>query len=193
MHIPRCGGTSLLQALAGRTRPRDHCAFQIYRQADPDRFARYFKFAFVRDPLTRLHSAYRYLVAGGNGDGDLRLAESIRSQCQNFDAFAQNWLSERHLISISLFRPQAFFVYDGVADEFGVDFLGRFENYAEDAAAVLERLGLDPHSLPSLNASRNAAHSASDLDLEAETRERVRALYALDYQVLGYDAAQTES
>ena len=187
VHIPKCGGTSILKALSGRTRPRDHFNFQVYQQADSGRFTRYFKFAFVREPLSRIQSIYTYLQRGGNGTSDAPLCREINDQCRNLGEFVEHWLQERHLQTIPFLRPQAYFLYDGYSQRLAVDFVGRHEHFERDCKFVFERLGISSE-VPLENASVHSAESANaETYITSGATQRIHELYAFDYEILNYD------
>ncbi len=142
VHIPKCAGTSILKALAGRTRPRDHFSYHVYEQADSARYARSFKFSFVREPLSRIRSIYTYLRNGGNGTSDAPLCESINARCSNLNGFIEDWLDTRHLHVIPLLRPQSHFIYNGYTQRIEMDFVGRHERFELDCQTLFDRLGV---------------------------------------------------
>ncbi len=140
IHIPKSGGTSILLALGKQAGPRDHLPWYVYYTANPVYFGQAYKFAFVRNPWSRVFSAYSYLKAGGNQSGDLIAAKMI-NQYQDLDDFVINGLGRGFFRSHLLFLPQAEFVVDG-AGEVIVDFLGRFEKLEEDFSVVANELSL---------------------------------------------------
>ena len=67
IHIPKVAGTSILRALGAPERPRVHLAWYVYYHANKNRFEKYFKFAFVRNPWGRAHPTYNiYIVDRGS-------------------------------------------------------------------------------------------------------------------------------
>jgi hypothetical protein len=187
VHIPKCAGTSVLKALAGRTRPRDHFSYHVYEQADPARYARSFKFSFVRDPVSRIRSIYTYLRNGGNGTSDAPLCEAINLRCHDLNGFVEDWLEARHLHIIPLLRPQAHFIFNGYSGRIEMDFVGRHEHFERDCRSVFDRLGLRA-DVPFENASPpGSENNASGEAISPSATARIRDLYALDYEVLGYE------
>lgn len=107
----------------------------------PDEFARMFKFGFVRNPWSRIVSAYLYR--------DLEHDMSFAWFVDRFLAYDGLFANDaRHAM------PQAEFLYDA-NDQLLVDFVGRFESLAADFAEATERMGLGRLELPHKNKSDN--------------------------------------
>jgi hypothetical protein len=183
IHVPKVAGTAVLEALGKRGGGRHHLPWYVYRAADPVFFDRAFKFAFVRNPWDRVHSAWAYLSHGGNRTSDMPLAALVES-FGTFDRFVTEGLGTGILRNHPLFLPQAEFVlgFDGHPV---VDFLGRYENLAADFRTVAERLGLDP-ALPRRNATEPSPHGRAPGALSGRSCTILRALYAQDFERLHY-------
>ena len=179
IHVPKAAGSGIAQALFGEG--SRHVTYFEYEQANPDKFERYFKFAFVRNPWDRLVSSYFYLRSGGSGEEDGRWAERHLAQFPDFSAFVNGWLTEENIWSGIHFVPQHYFVRDG-ALRVRMDFIGRVESIADDFRTVCERLGIKAE-LPHANGSEHRHYS------EYYTRalkERVASVYAADISTFGY-------
>lgn len=185
IHIPKTAGTSLLQSLGKkRAGGRDHISWLVYRKSDAQKFKRYFKFAFVRDPLDRTYSAYKYLLRGGNQSGDLMVAERIK-QYPSFEAFVLEGLEKGHFRSHVMFRPQADFVVNG-NDEIVVDFIGKFENIEEDFNYVKSKLGLKSDLAQANRSTDSNNEYLESLEKNKQVMSVITSIYAQDYLQFGY-------
>ena len=148
----------------------------------------YWRFAFLRHPWRRtwsfhadkhalaLHrqADYRWFVAAWHG---LRPGISFPELCAwlntpaGSDAFAdRHWLSQsRQIVGRDGRLP---------------DFLGSYENLAEDWRYVAERLGLPCATLPHLNARPSTA--APEPEPDGATLALLRRRYAEDFRLGGY-------
>lgn len=166
---------------------RDHLPWYVYYNANPRRYQAYFSFCFVRNPWDRAYSTYRYFCAGGNGTTDSPMAKSILN-FKSFEHFILDGLGRGHYRSHPALLPQSSFViaYD---DKVLVDFVGRYENLANDFKIVANRLGLTGE-LPHKNASPNSQTSWMDAYGSIESVAAIAELYRQDIVAFGYaDAA----
>ncbi|MEO6395828.1 MAG: sulfotransferase family 2 domain-containing protein [Devosia sp.] len=171
---------SISSALFGRE--CGHIPYFEYQRANPGKFRRYFKFAFVRNPWDRLVSTYFYLRKGGANEMDRRWAEANLGSYSTFDEFVRDWVTEKNVaLSFPHFRSQHYFVAD-TSGRLVVDFLGRFETLAADFQAVAARLGVHP-TLPVLNRTERGHYEGY---YDAATRQIVAGVYAKDIDLFGY-------
>ena len=159
VHIPKTGGVSISDALfdtgtVGGQRPA-----RTYRLIYGDeRYAEMFSFGFVREPVDRLTSAFRYLSTGGRQHrSDLAVAQQLKP-IGSLEEFVLDHLGQPGYETIAHFRPQADFLCDDDGTVM-VDFVGRFERLARDFAAVADRIGVQRSLEQRLNVGRkrNAA------------------------------------
>ena len=174
IHVPKAAGSSISLDLFGHQ--VGHFTALDWFARDPLLTERLFKFAFVREPLDRLHSAWRFLRAGGMNASD---AETGGRLAASFDAFVEQLAGDVTLQRWIHFLPQYHFLC-APDTRLLVDFVGRFENMEADFAQVAARLGKDVR-LSNRNPSPGAPLAASD-----RSRKLVRELYELDYQMFGY-------
>lgn len=222
VHIPKCAGQSIehfflrAQNLDWSSRgelclrPNDdpergpprlaHMTAEEYVRLsylDAERFSRYFKFSFVRNPWARLVSEYRY--------------RPYYVQVFDFKTFvfkkmpAPGWSDQyRHVM------PQI----DYLTDREGrmlVNFVGKYENLQSDFSKVCQSLGFDDCTLPRVNTTRiekaapwswatryriqgilHGRWKISDSPdyksyYDDETREYVAELYSRDIKAFDYE------
>lgn len=184
VHIPKTAGTSVTHALF-EARPR-HLPLSRFLAADPDRFARYFKFAFVRNPWDRMHSAYVFLADGSRrGAGEhTQWARRHLSGCTDFAQFITSLddpRKRRAVLSWVHFRPQSDWLRVNGSTH-ACDFLGRFESLDEDLAVVWNRLGVHrsiPHKRFRGRGDYREAYSRRMSDMVGEW-------YSEDVKAFGY-------
>lgn len=193
IHIAKTGGSSIHIALKdasgwllddprrGDPLPPIHhiSAIDLIRQ-NP-KYAGYYKFAVVRDPIERLKSAYADFLTGsdrGNYHMSVKGYRNFEEFCVNFPK--SEWPLDPH------FRPQN----EMICDPYGkimVD-VCRYENYVEDLIKVGNTLGFLKNPFESLGHHRNnkQVKKQINLSLTAETETRIRDFFAKDYDILGY-------
>ncbi len=141
VHVPKAAGISMGYSLFGR-HTGNHATIADYQLAFSElEFRRAFKFAFVRNPWDRLLSAYTFLKAGGRNESDQQWANQHLAPFDAFEEFVEGWVTPENVRKGVHFRPQHEFVTTPKGPELAVDFLGRFENIAEDYEALRGKLG----------------------------------------------------
>lgn len=181
IHIPKCAGLSVAHALYGN-RAGGHLTLDEYlRIFEPAAIRQYFKFTFVRNPWDRLVSAFHFLKAGGISLRDQSWANGELGPYAEFDTFVRHWLNEKNIWKFPHFHPQTHFALES-SGHVTLEFVGRFENLAEDFAHVAGRLGTNA-TLAVTNPSAHAGYR----DYYSETaRERVGQVYARDIAQFSY-------
>ena len=181
VHIPKCAGSSVEVSLYGKA--GGHRTLAGYHLVlDPEDFASFFKFTFVRNPWDRLVSAYCFLK-NTELKGNRNWARQNLAAYDDFDAFVRGWVTPENVRSYSHFRPQHHFVRLGERRP-AVDFIGYYENLAADFAVLCEKLnntaklGVENH-----NPRRARDYRSYYTD---ETRRIAAEVYADDVELFGY-------
>lgn len=162
----------------------------------------WFRFCFVRNPYDRLFAAYKSFImrdASPPSPFYSNIREQIRTRYnyaertgrrdtvvtfRDFVQYVQETLSERqdyHWCQMTWgLRP----------DLIHYDFVGYFENFAQDFSRVLQRLGVDTESLPKLLEPENQS-PIKNIPLAAvynwELAEQVYEMYQSDFETYGYE------
>lgn len=180
IHIPKAAGTSVVKALFGEDSRHVPCV--EYEKANPKKFAQYFKFAFARNPWSRLYSAYGFLNRGGMNEDDRAWAAANLAGIDSFEQFVLEWLDAESMASWVHFMPQHHFITDS-RGEVAMDFIGRMENLDADFGRICRRLGIAA-TLPGLNRSTQQPYTLAYTDA---MRDKVGELYQRDVALFGYD------
>lgn len=180
VHIPKTAGTSVSKAL-GLICTR-HVPFKDYILANPGKFSRFFKFAFVRNPYDRLLSSYAFLRAGGMNAADTRFAEIHVRPFESFEHFVTEGLARNSDIQKWVhLRPQSDFICDKQGRNM-MDFTGRFEKLDKSYENIANILG-KPKELTFTNPSNRGDYR----DIYTQTSvDIVKRIYAGDLYNFGY-------
>lgn len=180
IHLPKTAGTSVSRAL-GLSASR-HVPAEDYRMANPKKFAKFFKFAFVRNPFDRLLSSYAFLQSGGMNADDTSFAQTHVVPFENFEHFVTEGLAIRPEVQNWVhFRTQIKFLSNKKGRNL-MDFTGRFEQLHEDYACIAKILR-KPVELPFTNASNRSDYREI---YTTATVDIVRRIYAVDLDTFGY-------
>lgn len=183
VHIPKAAGTSVLQALSGKNVhiQRDHCNLREFRSANRELYNEYFKFAFVRHPLDRIYSSYRYLMGGGNKMGNIALSKYLTKNHNTFNSFINDYLDVEKILTQVLFKPQFSFFCNELLEP-QLDFLGKYENINNDFEVVRKKLGLQQKLK-----SANVSEVKSSIEIDNSAVEKIFSLYRTDFELFDYD------
>jgi chondroitin 4-sulfotransferase 11 len=161
-------------------------------RAGPRFYPGLYTFAFVRNPWDRLVSCYRDKI-GGEAQGFTEFADNGVAFClSGFDAFSANMSFTEFVHAVAAipdeqadehFRSQADYLTNS-RGSLAVDFVGRYDNLANDLRRVVNQLDLpDDIALPRLQ----AAPSASYLDFyNPETQALIAQRYARDIALFAF-------
>jgi hypothetical protein len=200
VHVQKTAGTSLRKVLREQAPDsrlwlgRHGHASSGIAEMGRARWDDYFSFGFVRNPWDRLVSHYSMIQ-----DRIAVLTPEQRSQARpfkvelwnyvlhfshDFESFLDNCtglIRDRDCYKSFLFNQ-----IDYLSDEDGklaVDFVGRFENFEEDARHALDRIGISAE-VPRLNRSARGDYRDYYTSL---TRDLVAKRFARDIELFGYE------
>jgi hypothetical protein len=180
VHIPKNAGSSIMKLLGDDT-GRFHVESSYYRDANYYFFRKYHSFAFTREPLERLFSAYKYAISGGNrGKEDILLADFIKANSHDFLSFIDNLLDAHFIMQQPLFKPQYLFVYTRNL-ELNVNTLIKLDELEQQWPIFAKKLGL-----PIELGHTNQSPTKNLPTLSNSQRYKVSELYRYDYSLLKY-------
>ena len=184
------GGTGLGEAVQGyyarRFGLRKHSSAEDARRVmGEERFDSFFSFAFVRNPFTRLASAYHFLRSWSGVPADFA---AHLEKVPDFAAFLETdlWTSDfPGRGPDAIFQPQARWLHSkGATPQLLVDYIGKTETLRSDLAEILRRIGAG--EMPEDDTRANAS-PAYDLPVwKPSVVDRVLKEYRRDFDVLGY-------
>ena len=176
IHIPKAAGTSVSIAFYGYS--VGHATIRQRFDTDYESTRDYFKFTFVRDPLDRLASAFRFFKGGGMHVRGRQFAEAYIGD-DDFPTFVRKLAATEAMQQHQLLLPQMHFI--ATPDKrVLVNFIGRYENMEKDFATIADIIGVRAE-LPHKNKS-----VASEISADEETRKIVKEIYEVDYTWLSY-------
>ena len=136
-------------------------------------FKKYFKFAFVRNPLDLLVSYYHFIVQHENKHPQKDYIRSLKT----FEDYVK-WSEENEMIKLSQKR----FVVDESGDLLA-DYLGRFEKMQESFHEITGHIGIKMRTLPILNSSNHDHYLAY---YNSSTESIVRSVLSEDFALFNY-------
>ncbi|TDT44345.1 sulfotransferase family protein [Halospina denitrificans] len=189
--IPKAANSSIIVNLAyckyGREIPSKQ-AKKLFRtpsglsKSEVGQLDQLFRFTFVRNPYTRVLSAFLDKV-------DRRAKR--RNQETSFLEFLQ-YLEKEGLYSNAHWAPQTSLLLMPLEN---FDFIGKTENLTSDLGSVLSRIGHDSAAQELQSVLSNATGAGSKIAhyYNNQEREIVERLYRGDFERLGYSKALPES
>lgn len=182
IHIPKSAGQSVCDSLFGDRYP-GHWKISDYEWENPRKCENYFKFCFVRNPYSRLVSAYNYLKEDTQSPIDRYFQQKVLVDYSNFEDFVKRGLMVPEVLSYIHFVPQVEFMKN-MNGRVSMDFIGKVESLSDDYKYVSHKLGMSDSSLKFINSSKSV-----DIDTyyDEEMKKVVQNIYSEDFQLLGYD------
>jgi len=191
IHIPRCAGSSVEQWIVGRDwwhvqRQTKHLLASQAKRMYARWWKSYFKFAIVREPVSRFISALNYASHFG-----LAINPSGRVDLSGYRArFGQDIVLEhdhRYYRRSDLLQPHhvSGAIFGNILDA-EVDYIGRFETLSESMAEVRRLIG---HAAPFEHwRERSKPVSAVPLPkVDDQVIAEIAAMCAKDYSQFGYE------
>lgn len=182
IHIPKAAGISVSKALFDTN--IGHRKIKYFEIFDKNKFNNYFKFTFVRNPWSRIVSAYNFLKLGGRNEVDKKWAKNNLAEFNTFESFILSLKDKKQakkILKWQHFTPQ----YEYICDDrlnIKVDFVGRLKNINEDYKYIKNKIGAEGR-LQHLNKSDHRDYKEYYTE---ETRNIVYNIYRKDIELLGY-------
>ncbi len=199
VHIPKCGGTSIEDAIWPEPRSVEDLwmgfrrkyhnkyqtgglqhlyAIHIREEVGEDIFNSYFKFTITRNPWDKAISQYFYMQKRP----DLREFVGMKED-DPFDRYLDLIKNKNHV----QWAPQTNFLFDENGDEM-IDFYGRLENMNGDTQLIFNRIGIDA-KITHVNVTKHKHYSTYYTE---ELEERIADMYHDDIHFLNYAFERSE-
>lgn len=184
IHIPKAAGTSINSAIYGRT--LGHYRAHEISSRFPKLYQNCFTFSFVRNPWSRVLSAYQFAKTGGTDAMGMSNPEKYQvPEFETFERFLFDWLSSRNLENEDfVFQPQCNYVLNENMKVM-VDFIGKVENFEHDIKIVEKTLSRDI-LLKHINRTSKTFDFRKSYTNPAMV-DLVSRLYAEDINLFNYD------
>lgn len=161
-------------------------ASEVKKVIGAEKWSKFFTFAFVRNPFTRIYSIYNF---SKKWEG---LPDKYKKTLLQFDSFQEFILSgilEKDPGYDNIFRPQVFWLTESInSKNIIVDYIGKVENLKEDLKYILQII--DAKKLISLTETLPKLNRSEDFDISVyentEVIERIAKIYSIDFELLGY-------
>lgn len=177
VHVPKCGGKTVIRDLYQTEDARwfGHADVRHFRAIlGPRRFDAVHKVTFVRDPVDRCLSGYRFNKTGGfQGKRGLKAQELLKDL--SFDEFVQNGSLEEFMSWHIVFRTQVSFLTDANGD-IPIDQICRFSHFEDELKGLMSQLYDDVDV-----SHRNKSKAPKPAAIADESRAIIKSLYAADY------------
>lgn len=180
IHIPKTGGTSMENALIGKSNILNSNHKKASEYARRNNLDDFFKFTIVRNPWDKMVSEYFYYKQGGS-PGFWRDKILHKQMPDSFLKFVKN-----NFWPVKPKRPKhhcaQFSFLSANGEENVMDYICRFETLHEDAATVSDKIGFRL-KLPHLRKSEHRHYSEY---YDTEALEIVAKKYKKDIDYFGY-------
>ena len=184
IHVPKTAGMSIYKALFDTESFGHRSLRNYYAVYGKYRVNKRFKFCFVRNPYTRIESAYLYVKRGGRKRPfDLEYQKRL-DEVQSFEDFVLNWLPRPEIFEMEHFRTQTSYLID-FNNNIKMDFIGKYENLTQDFNTLTSMLNIRNVELPNLNKSNNKDDES--LAMNDEIKAAIYNLYRVDFDNFGYE------
>lgn len=185
LHIPKCGGVSLKNALTSNLPECYTFGFGHRPYSEIQEAKTKFVFTFVRNPWDRILSLYSFWKGQDENHRhykfDKAQADFIQKNGTTFHEFVRH-VSEKHPLFMQKKHPHPYIGYFFPTPSC-IDFIGKVETYQSDFDSLCDKINIKRRLLPVLNKSNHSAYTGY---YDKATADIVASLYAEDIEYFGY-------
>jgi chondroitin 4-sulfotransferase 11 len=182
IHIPKAAGSSINMSLYGNMGLGHLSVREYINLFGLIKYKSLYSFTFVRNPYSRVQSAYNFLKKGGMNSVDEKFANKFIHKFEDLNDFILHGLNESEEIQRWIhFIPQyEFLFYNGKKQ---VDYIGKVENINKDYKYIMNVLGIK-NDLE----THNQMQSGNDFmqHFNDESKQVIQQLYSKDFEEFNY-------
>jgi hypothetical protein len=181
IHIPKTGGNSIEKSLGLlKTGHKPLKSFEL--SLTKEEFSDAYVFTVVRNPFTRLASAYYYLKSDNISEEDKEFRNNVLSKYPNFEVFVKDYIKNEGVYGYIHFIPQFEFItkWNGTIR---CDEIIKLDNIDAGFEKLRVKLGRENSTLTHKNKTVRKTDYLSQYD--DEMKEIVRKVYSDDFALLG--------
>jgi len=185
IHVPKVAGIGLLKSLG--VNYANHTPLYMYELEDKEKFNKYFKIGFVRNPWERLVSAFFYLKQVPDKSSYGLMMKDKLNKVDTFENFVlelNNNLEFRNEILKEIHFLCQYSWLMNSAGEIEMDYIGKFEDLEDGFLILKEKLHKEDAQLKKYNGSN---HKPYWIYYNEEMVEIVRRIYSKDIITFNYD------
>lgn len=184
IHVPKVAGNGLMDSLGVKRPP--HTPLYKFEIEDAEKFYRFFKIGFVRNPWDRMVSAYSFLSQGVQKSKEATVLKNNLSRFDSFEDMIIKMMNDekkkKEILKMKHFRPQSWWL----SDTFGtieMDYIGRFERLQEGYEVLQKKIGIEGAVLSKSNSSKHLHYTHY---YNSMTKKAVEQFYEKDIELFGY-------
>jgi hypothetical protein len=190
IHIPKCGGSSIENAIDGRdwwhiNKPinikcEKHFSAEKCKQQYSKYWEEYTKFTMVRNPYSLQVSWYFFKNIYNH---KMSFKEYVKNEKINrISRYSGKFLDKKwNKIMPDLLTSYEYISTNGAIE---LDFIGKIENLQEDFDIICDKIGIPHQQLPHKNKTKHKHYTEYYDD---ETKQMVAERYAKDIEYFGYE------
>tara|TARA_B100000925_G_scaffold97082_1_gene70784 strand:- start:737 stop:1393 length:657 start_codon:yes stop_codon:yes gene_type:complete len=180
VHIPKTAGRSIINSIYGNDLKNcGHRTYFFYKCLfTKKRIQNMYTFSFVRNPYSRLFSAYNFLKKGGENLHDLNAKRDYIDCFKDFNEFINFGLESAVKNNVIHFVPQYNFItYKG---DILIDYVGKFETLERDLKVISSKV--DFESSFKLNKSKKNTYNFTQKNCDI-----IERVYLRDFLIFNYE------
>ena len=179
VHIPKTAGRSIINSIYGNDLKNcGHRTYFFYKYLfTKKRIQNMYTFSFVRNPYSRLFSAYNFLKKGGENLHDLNAKRDYIDSFKDFNEFINCGLENAVKNNVIHFIPQYNFIT--YKDEILIDYVGKFESLENDLKVISSKVDFESSFKFTKSKKNTYNFTCKNCDI-------IESVYSRDFLIFNY-------